>query len=85
MASIRTLNLLYERRIRGTYPVSRYALDNAGNLTLAVPRPLEARSYDLTRVAKDGGNRGTRRFLCGNLAGVGSHGANHQLFGRDGG
>jgi tetratricopeptide (TPR) repeat protein len=54
MQSIRTLNLIWERRIRGTYPVSRYAVDDAGTVTLAVPRPLEARSYDLTRLTKDG-------------------------------
>ena len=54
MASIRTVNLLWERRLRGTYPVARHALDNAGTLTLAVPRPLEARTYDLSRLRTDG-------------------------------
>jgi tetratricopeptide (TPR) repeat protein len=55
MASIRTVNLLWERRIRGTYPVARHALDNGGTLTLAIPRPQEVRTYDLTRLQKDGG------------------------------
>ena len=62
MASIRTLNLHYERRIRGTYPVSRYALDDAGTLTLAMPRPLEARSYDLMRVSAQGDTEARRVF-----------------------
>ncbi len=52
--SIRSLNLIWERRIRGSYPVARYALDDDGTLALAVPRPLEARTYDLTRLALDG-------------------------------
>ena len=54
MASIRTVNMLWEKKIRGAYPASRYALDDAGTLTLAVPRPLESRTYDLTRLAVDG-------------------------------
>lgn len=54
MLSIRTLNLIWERRIRGTYPVSCYAVDDAGTVTLAVPRPLEARAYDLTRLTREG-------------------------------
>lgn len=62
MASIRTLNLHYERRIRGTYPVSRYALDDTGTLTLAVPRPLETRSYDLMRVSPQGNAEAKRVF-----------------------
>src|SRR5437016_14557245 len=54
MPSIRTVNLAWERKIRGSYAVSRYALNDNGTLTLAIPRPLEARAYDLTRVALDG-------------------------------
>ncbi len=54
MATIRTVNLLWERKYRGAYPLARYALDNAGTLTLAVPRPLEARTFDLTRFFADG-------------------------------
>ena len=52
--SIRTVNLLWEKRIRQTYPVARYALRDDGALALAVPRPLEARSYDRTLLALDG-------------------------------
>ncbi|HLK57375.1 MAG TPA: hypothetical protein VKU00_12470 [Chthonomonadaceae bacterium] len=55
MASIRTVNMLWEKKIRGAYPASRYALDDAGTLTLALPRPLEARAYDLTRLTTNGG------------------------------
>src|SRR5262249_88580 len=55
MVSIRTVNLLWERRIRATYPVARHALDHVGTLALAIPRPLEVRTYDLTRLRTDGG------------------------------
>lgn len=55
MATIRTVNLLWERKYRGAYPLGRYALDDSGTLTLAIPRPLEARTFDLTRVRTDGG------------------------------
>lgn len=55
MSAIRTVNLLWEQRVRGLYPVSDYALDNEGALTLAMPRPLEPRAYDLTRRRLDGG------------------------------
>jgi tetratricopeptide (TPR) repeat protein len=55
MATIRTVNLLWERKYRGAYPLAHYALDNAGTLTLAIPRPLEARTFDLTRLQCDGG------------------------------
>ncbi|MCW3053116.1 MAG: Thioredoxin protein [Chthonomonadales bacterium] len=54
MATIRTVNLLWERKYRGAYPLARYALDNAGTLTLAIPRPLEARTFDLSRLQQDG-------------------------------
>jgi len=54
MPSIRTVNLVWERKVRGSYAVARFALDDAGTVTLALPRPLEARSYDLTRLAADG-------------------------------
>jgi tetratricopeptide (TPR) repeat protein len=55
MATIRTVNLLWERKYRGAYPLAHYALDDAGTLTLAIPRPLEARTFDLTRLKADGG------------------------------
>ncbi|HLJ56854.1 MAG TPA: hypothetical protein VKT77_17575 [Chthonomonadaceae bacterium] len=54
MASIRTVNLVWDRRVRGSYAVSRFALDDSGTVTLALPRPLEPRTYDLTRLAVDG-------------------------------
>ncbi len=54
MAAIRTLNLIWERRFRGAYPLSRYALDDEGTVALAIPRPLEARAFDLTRLRHDG-------------------------------
>src|SRR5579862_2968588 len=56
MAGIRTLNLLWERRVRGVYPVAGYALRADGVLNVALPRPLEPRAYDLTRLALDGGS-----------------------------
>ena len=54
MPSIRTVNLVWERKVRGSYAVSRFALDDAGTVTLVLPRPLEPRAYDLTRLASDG-------------------------------
>ena len=41
MTAIRTVNMLWERKTRGSYPVSRFALDDTGTLTVALPRPLE--------------------------------------------
>lgn len=54
MTSIRTVNMVWERKVRGSYAVSRFALDDSGTVTLVLPRPLEARAYDLTRIAADG-------------------------------
>ncbi len=54
-ASIRTVNLLWERKFRGIYPPADYSLDETGILTLAVPRPLEPRAYDVTVFRPDGG------------------------------
>jgi tetratricopeptide (TPR) repeat protein len=54
MNNIRTLNLIWEKQIRGAYPVSAYALANDGSVTLALPRPLQVRAYDLTRLHLDG-------------------------------
>jgi tetratricopeptide (TPR) repeat protein len=54
MPSIRTVNMAWERKVRGSYAVSRFALNDAGSVTLALPRPLETRTYDLTRLALDG-------------------------------
>ena len=53
MQAIRTVNLIWERRARGGYPASPYALANDGTLLRAIPRPLESRAYDLVRVAPD--------------------------------
>lgn len=55
MANVRTVNLAWERRVRGVHALSRYALGEAGLLALAVPRPLEARTYDLTRLSEENG------------------------------
>ena len=55
MAAIRTVNMLWERKTRGSYPVSRYALDDDCTLAAVMPRPLETRAYDLTRINHDGG------------------------------
>ncbi len=54
MKALRTVNMIWERRYRGTYPVTRYALSDEGTIVLAIPRPLEARAYDLTHVRPDG-------------------------------
>lgn len=55
MPRIRTVNMVWEKRLRGAYPVSRYALSEEGVLAVAAPRPLEARAYDLTHLRTDGG------------------------------
>ncbi len=55
MFNIRTVNLVWEQRVRGVYPVARYALHDDGTLVVAAPRPLEPRTYDLTRLTLDGG------------------------------
>lgn len=67
MATIRTVNLLWERKYRGAYPLARYALDDAGTLTLAIPRPLEARTFDLTRLRRDGGMENRSSFAVETL------------------
>src|SRR5215471_12838768 len=55
MATIRTVNMIWERKWRGSYPVSRFALDDTGTLAAALPRPLESRAYELTRLDREGG------------------------------
>ncbi len=52
--AIRTVNLIWEKRFRHTYPVAPYALRDDGTLALAVPRPLEARAYDRTLLTTGG-------------------------------
>src|SRR5579884_99474 len=54
MKALRTVNMIWERRYRGTYPVARFGLADDGTVVLAVPRPLEARAYDLTHLRPDG-------------------------------
>ena len=51
MKAIRTVNLLWERKARGSYPASPYALADDGALLRAAPRPNETRAYDMARVA----------------------------------
>ena len=52
--NIRTVNLVWENKVRGSYPVGPFALEEDGTLTRAQPRPLDTRAYDVTRVAPDG-------------------------------
>ncbi|HLV81314.1 MAG TPA: hypothetical protein VKT32_13595, partial [Chthonomonadaceae bacterium] len=54
MPRIRTVKMVWEKRLRGAYPLSRYALNAEGTLAVAAPRPLEARAYDLTHVRLEG-------------------------------
>src|SRR5262245_3005663 len=54
MATIRTVNMIWKRKWRGSYPVSRFALDDRGTLSAALPRPLETRAYELTRLSREG-------------------------------
>ena len=51
MKAIRTVNLMWEKRARGGYPASPYALADDGTLLRAAPRPNETRAYDMARVA----------------------------------
>jgi len=67
MSRIRTVNMRWERRLRGAYPVSPYALGDDGRLTLAVPRPLATRTFDLTRIAPDGGMESHAGFTAETL------------------
>ncbi len=66
--SIRTLNLIWEERIRGSYPVTAYALGEDGTLTRAVPRPSEVRAYDLTRIGLAGERAAEVPFFTQTLA-----------------
>ena len=52
--SIRTVNLLWEKRIRQTYSVAPYGVRDDGAVMLAVPRPLKARAYDRALLLPDG-------------------------------
>lgn len=54
MKSIRSVNICWEKRFRGSYPASRFSLSDSGSLAIAVPRPLESRTYDITKIALDG-------------------------------
>src|SRR5579871_2440304 len=67
MPGIRTVNLLWERRIRGVYPVARFALRDDGALCVAAPRPLEPRAYDLTHIMLDGGSEVREGFAVETL------------------
>lgn len=53
MRTLRTANLIWEQRIRHTYPPAPRAVSDEGALLIAVPRPLEARTYDLTLLYPD--------------------------------
>ena len=67
MRSIRTVNMVWEQRFRGAYPASRYALDKDGTLALAIPRPMEARAYDITRLRLDGSAEARSGFAAETL------------------
>ena len=85
MATIRTVNLFWERKYRGAYPLARYALDDAGTLTLAVPRPLEARTFDLTRLQPGWRHRNPVEFRGRDPGEAGDGGAGGQRDRHDGG
>lgn len=51
MTAIRNVNLCWELRQRGSYAVAPYALSDDGSVVLAMPRPMEVRSYDLVCLA----------------------------------
>ncbi|MBC7526855.1 MAG: PQQ-binding-like beta-propeller repeat protein [Chthonomonadaceae bacterium] len=51
--NIRTVNLIWEKRVRGSYAVAPYAVTNEGMVARALPRPLEARTFDLSYVLPD--------------------------------
>jgi len=55
MFSIRTVNLIWQKKHRGIYAPSPFALADSGTLALATPRPLEPRTYDFTLHKPDGG------------------------------
>ncbi len=55
MFSIRNVNLIWQKKHRGIYAPSPFALDDSGTLALATPRPLEPRTYDFTLHKPDGG------------------------------
>ncbi len=52
--NIRTVNLVWEKRVRGSYAVSPYAVTNEGVAARALPRPLEPRTADLVHIQPDG-------------------------------
>jgi tetratricopeptide (TPR) repeat protein len=55
MISIRTVNLIWQKKHRGIYAPSPYSIvDDAGTLALVTPRPLEPRVYDFTLHKPDG-------------------------------
>ncbi len=53
MSAIRTLNLVWQRSVRSAYGPARFSLADSGALTIALPRPLETRKYDLTLISPD--------------------------------
>lgn len=67
--------------MRASYAVSRNALNDAGVLTLAVPRPIEARAYDLTRLALDGAAEVRTTFSVETLLTVAASGESDAVIG----
>lgn len=60
--------MIWEERIRGSYPVTAYALGDDGSLTRAAPRPSEVRAYDLTRIALNGDRTAEASFSTQTLS-----------------
>ncbi|MDE2126656.1 MAG: hypothetical protein KGJ62_08705 [Armatimonadetes bacterium] len=47
--------LIWQQKFRGAYPVSRFALSDDGSLAAAIPKPLQARTWNQALLTCDGG------------------------------
>ncbi len=62
MMTVRTLQLEWQQRLRGAYPLQGYPLSDQGALTLAWPHPIEPRTYEVVRIVTEQNQEVVARF-----------------------
>lgn len=62
MRTVRTLQLEWQQRLRGAYPLQGYPLDDQGSLTLARPHSIEPRTYEVIRITDPQNQTAVARF-----------------------
>jgi tetratricopeptide (TPR) repeat protein len=70
VGELHSLNLIFDRRLRGHLPVSRLAVSDAGSVIVAVPDDHQPRLYHLVRLSPDGAWEELSTFSVETLAHV---------------